>query len=87
MTKRSFLARVKKLGYGPHIIDNADTQDPKIVKLGCELINDDDLKIPGCYYEQHLYGAWGIAQDLHDLADEAGTYWEWENPAIITCYL
>ena len=88
LRKHHILKRIKKLGYGDHIIDNCDSDNPKIIMLGCELINEHDEKVPADYYDEWgHYGAFGIAQDLIDLADEAGSYWEWQNPAIIIMYI
>lgn len=87
MRKATILKQIEKLGYGRHIIDNCDTEDPKIIKLGCELIDGDDDKIPGDYYGTNREPWPTIAPELEALADKAGSYWEWENPAIITMYL
>lgn len=90
LRKHHILKRIEKLGYGRHIIDNCDSASPRIIMLGCEVLDGDDDMIPADMYERGNVknsGDFGIAQSLIDLANEAGSYWGWQNPAIIVMYI
>ena len=70
---------IEKAGF--KMIDNCDTAENEI-RVSME--EGDDA---GSYYDQGYYGAWGINQKLHDIAESVGGYWEWVNPAVISMYL
>jgi hypothetical protein len=87
MRKSTIVAKIEKMGYGRYIIENADTA-PNQVRLGCEYLGDDeDPGPPGDYYGEFRGNYPWIDPRLEKLADKAGGYWEWENPAVISLYL
>jgi len=69
---------IKKLGF--RMIKNADTDDNQI------RVSMEEGDGAGDYYDQGHYGDWGIAKSLHKIAKKYDTYWEWENPAVISMY-
>lgn len=87
MRKSTIVKHIEKLGFGPYLIENADTQDNQI-RLGCEYLGTPGTdNIPGDYYGEFRGGYPWIDPKLEKLADKAGSYWEWENPAVISLYL
>ena len=70
---------IKKLGFT--LIKNSDTDENQI-RVSME--EGDDA---GHYYDRAGYGEFGIAKSLHKVADKFDTYWEWENPAVISMYI
>ena len=89
MRKSTVVNRIIELGFGPYLIDNCDTAD-KQVRLGCEYLGTPGSEnIPGDYYGEfcNTNGYAWIDPRLVALADEADSYWEWENPAVISLYL
>ena len=70
---------IKKLGF--HMIKNADTADNQI------RVSMEEGDGAGDYYDQGAYGDWGIAKSLHKVAKQMDSYWEWENPAVISMYI
>ena len=84
MTKRALTKKLEAKGFV--CIDNADTAKNQ-VRVSCEEWNGEE--IPGNYYE--MYGseewAFGVNPIINKLAEAAGSYCEWENPAVISIYL
>ncbi len=88
MTKNAMLKKIAKLGWAYAIIDNCDT-GPKQVRLSCEFQGNqgEEEMCPGNYYGTNNAPWPTIEPALEALAAEADSYWEWENPAVISLYL
>ena len=70
---------IKKLKFT--LIKNSDTARGQI------RVSMEEGDNAGDYYNQSAYGDFGIAKSLHKIADKFDSYWEWENPAVISMYL
>lgn len=87
MRKSTVVRRIEAMGYGRYLIENSDTEE-KQVRLGCEFLgHEDDPGPPADYYGEFHGGLPWIDPKLEKLAEKAGAYWEWENPAVISMYL
>ena len=84
MTKRALVRALEAKGF--KCIENEDTA-PNQVRISCEEYGD---IIPGNYYDVGMLPEdwkFGINPIIHELAEKAGSYCEWENPAVISIYL
>ena len=83
MTKNALVKKLEAKGFV--CIDNADTAKNQ-VRISCEEYGE---HIPGNYYDMYNSTAWpfGINPIVNELAEKAGSYCEWENPAVISIYL
>ena len=88
MTKNAVIKAIENLGWGYAIIDNCDTAKNQI-RLSCEFQGDQgEDEIPPADYYGRPPTPWShIDKDLEILATEAGSYWEWENPAVISMFV
>jgi hypothetical protein len=72
---------IEKLGF--KLIKNSDTDED----AGQIRVSMEEGDGAGDYYNQSSYGAFGIADSLNKIAKKFNSYWEWENPAVISMYV
>ena len=88
MTKSQVIKKIEKLGWGYAIIENVDTA-PNQIRLSCEFQGSiENETLPADYYGSAFGSQYPtINPILETLAQRADSYWEWENPAVISLYL
>ena len=89
MRKSTVIKRIEKMGMGKLIIDNADTDEKHQVRMSCEdfVERGDEYLVAGDYYGEFRGEYPWINPKLEKLAKDAGSYWEWENPAVVSLWL
>lgn len=87
MRKATIIKRIEAMGMGKLII-TTDDEDRRI-RMSCEdYVDEGDVFLQaGDYYGEFRGGYPWINPKLEKLAEQAGLYWEWENPAVICLYL
>ncbi len=81
MTKRTLVAKIKKAGFGEAILGHNEYGG--LITLSTERGIEEQV---ADYYGEFRGGYPWISSKLEKIAKQAGAYWEWINPAMISLY-